>query len=527
MKTEQRMWGRRPRKSAPQEKPRMDVTNDKETFEKIGVVLQDPSMPHKPYIYGDALTLMVLRKGQSPKFVVLTPQALVAHVGDTVDTYKLVGKEGKEQRELMSEKVARAYVNKVDHVHDRVSAVTTTPTLLPGGKILMKEGLDVSSGLYLSGERYSGVSVDVPPHPDEVLAAKKLLGLITADFGWVAPCDRANFIGYLFAPLIRHYRGGLVPAFIFTADNPGSGKSYLAELPGQIYGFYPAGWTRDDDTEIRKVITAVLTETSDPIVIFDNLNNGTVIRSASMAKLLTSRSWGDRVLGLTRTVNAPNNRVWAFTGNNIAPGDDLPRRCVMSRLTCDHPEPESRDAKQFALGEDLKQWADKNSDKLLHAMLVLVADWVAAGAPEKEVSLSGFQEWASVTAGLLDHIGVEGFLHDRGSITRAENRDEQEWVAVLSSWRDEYGSGWVRVSDVLNNEKIREHLPELPGRDLTSQMLGKILEKMRNRWIGKLRIAKSKLPDSHDKCYRWRVEEHGAENEEFNAKVSPKKREDW
>ncbi len=90
-----------------------------------------------------------------------------------------------------------------------------------------------------------------------------------------------------------------------------------------LYGQRVLTWTRSDE-ELRKSITSVL---ADPVgtIIFDNLAEGTLIDSPVLARLITDRTWADRLLGKNATAAFQNDRVWAATGNNLRLGGDMRR----------------------------------------------------------------------------------------------------------------------------------------------------------------------------------------------------------
>jgi hypothetical protein len=117
---------------------------------------------------------------------------------------------------------------------------------------------------------------------------------------------------------------------------PGSGKTNLTSILGMLVGQQTVSWppAPGGDIELEKLITSTFT-VSGAAVIFDNIDNGEVIRSAVLARLLTAPAWSARILGLTRMAKFPNDREWIATGNNLRLGGDLPSRTVMIRLEPD------------------------------------------------------------------------------------------------------------------------------------------------------------------------------------------------
>src|SRR5260370_23796596 len=121
---------------------------------------------------------------------------------------------------------------------------------------------------------------------------------------------------------------------------PGSGKTILTCGLGMLYGQRVLTWTADDQ-ELRKSITSVL---ADPVgtIIFDNLAEGTVIKSPVLARLITDRTWADRLLGKNTTAAFHNDRVWTATGNGLRLGGDMRTRSVLDGLNPNMPRPEGR-----------------------------------------------------------------------------------------------------------------------------------------------------------------------------------------
>ena len=70
-------------------------------------------------------------------------------------------------------------------------------------------------------------------------------------------------------------------------------------------------WTREE--ELRKKLTAMLA-TSPVMVLFDNVNHA--VDSASLAALLASETWSDRLLGHSNQLVLPNRAEWVATANN-------------------------------------------------------------------------------------------------------------------------------------------------------------------------------------------------------------------
>ena len=153
----------------------------------------------------------------------------------------------------------------------------------------------------------------------------------------------------------------------------------------------------------------------------------------SLAALLTARTWRDRLLGKSKTVEVPNRTLWIVTGNNVGMNDEMARRSVRIRLDAGVEEPWHR---QGFKHDSLLEWADEHRGELVWAALVLVANWLARGAqPFTERTLGSFEPWARVVGGVLRDVGIEGFLQGRQRMHSEADRDSACWATFPSSDR--------------------------------------------------------------------------------------------
>jgi hypothetical protein len=207
----------------------------------------------------------------------------------------------------------------------RLKGVTHTPMVRRDGTILDAPGYDDATGfLYLP-------AVDVDPVPvsptaAEVGAAVTLLRGIVAEFKWAGKHDEANFHGLLLTPLLRELCPPPYKLGAIMAHQPGSGKGLLNRILRDVHGGVFRSEMPHDDAELAKSITGILTQTTAPVVQFDNVSG--TLRSSRLAGLLTSAVYSDRVLGSTNNADMINDRLWTITGNNLNLGGDLVRRTV-------------------------------------------------------------------------------------------------------------------------------------------------------------------------------------------------------
>jgi hypothetical protein len=205
------------------------------------------------------------------------------------------------------------------------------------------------------------------------------------------------------------------------------------------------------------------------------------------------------------------------TGNNLRIGGDIASRSVSIRLKPTAPHPEERTG--FAI-PDLQGWImnPANRGRLLERLLILVADWVAAGTP-KDTSVPAmrqFTPWAQGVGGFLAHHGITGFLGNLSAM-RAMDEEDHKWAVFLAAWLDRLGQDSVRVADVLASTDTDRDQPTGPwegdfitderGRyPRTAQMLGRLLAGQVDRFHGDPPLTLRALPDGHNKTRTYRVE---------------------
>lgn len=394
--------------------------------------------------------------------------------------------------------------------------IVGAPVLRQDGTLLQIPGYDPATGLYLA----SKVAISpVPEQPTaaQVAAARKfLLNDFLGDFPWAGPADKANYVGLLVTPLLRSYLRTLIPFGVITSTMPGSGKTILTSGLGMLYGQRVLTWPGSDDDELRKAITSVL---ADPVgvIIFDNLAEGTVIDSPVLARLITDRTWADRILGKNTTAAFANDRVWTATGNNLRLGGDMRTRSVLVSLNPNMPRPEERT--EFTI-PNLEQWILRpaNQRVVLGHLLILVTDWTSHNAPRHSgLTMRQFTPWAEAVGGLLDHHGIVGFLTNVDTVRDIDD-EEADYHAFFARWRELHGDKWMTSNELRQSADISGdnfgHAVDrwdglFPadnrGNLVSAKSLGKTLTGQIGRYRGPY-VLRSRL-DPHTKVKQWRVDE--------------------
>ncbi|WP_202918766.1 hypothetical protein [Saccharothrix deserti] len=397
-----------------------------------------------------------------------------------------------------------------------LNGVVGSPVLRPDGTLIQTTGYDPATGLYYAP---TAPMPPVPTHPTaaEVADAKHfLLHRLLCDFPFVAPADRANHLALLLAPILRPYLGCLTPFGLISATTQSSGKTLLAEIPGYIYGCKNLVWRKGDDSELEKSITSALHSAS-PIMLWDNIAEGTVVSSAVLAQLLTGSQWSARMLGSSGAgFTATNNRLWLATGNNIRLGGDMATRTVLVRLDPNDPHPDQRDQTAFGIPH-LDIWLKNPANRVtvLRHLLVLVMDWINAGAPRSGHTMRQFTAWAGASGGLLAHHGIDGFLDNLTEMREADDEDA-EWVAFLARWHElnhdrPMTSRQLRQQaeiEIIDNQPVDRwegtFLTDDLGRTPSTKSIGRHLISHVGRWHGDY-VIRSAM-DSHKNARVFWVE---------------------
>lgn len=457
----------------------------------------------------------------------LTSTLLAALLAEHTFTYRLaLDKDTKELAEVETTPTDRALSAALAGAEwpkvPTLAGIIGTPVLRRDWSLLQAPGYDPASGLFLAP------TVDLPsvparPAPAQVDRARAfLLTALLGDFEWEDEASRANYIALMVTPYLRRPLKALVPLAVLSASAPGSGKSLLSGVIGLLVGQQTVPWPGDDDAELKKLITSTFT-TDIGAVIFDNLTEGEQVASPTLANLLTNPVWSDRILGRTGMGSWPNERLWMVTGNNLRVGGDIASRSVYVRLKPACPHPEERTG--FVLG-DLEAWLKdpRHRAELLWRLLVLVADWVAAGTPRDTglPAMRQFTAWAHGAGGFLAHHGIGGFLTNLRAL-RGMDEEDRKWAVFLDVWRDRFGAVPMRPIEVMDNAAITrdpltgrivdpwdgDFITDGEGvRPRSAQKLGKILGGQVDRWHGDPAIRLRAVEDKHGHTTRYWVEEH-------------------
>jgi hypothetical protein len=227
------------------------------------------------------------------------------------------------------------------------------------------------------------------------------------------------------------------------------------------------------DEELRKAITTALLLGPSGLVL-DNFND---LRSLVLAKLLTDRTWHDRLLGGNDQARVRVNCAMAATSINPDLSKELMRRQISCRIDpgMEHPWL----GRTFRIS-NLRAWIRDNRSALIWAYLTIARAWHVAGRPEGDRELGMYESWSHVVGGILKYAGFEDFL--AGLEQSYESLDiEGDAIAwFFEEWFGQHGTTGVRISKTM----VWALASDSP---LLSVITAAGREEAYGRWVRKLR----------------------------------------
>lgn len=329
-----------------------------------------------------------------------------------------------------------------------LQGITGIPILRQDGSILETPGYDERTRfIYIKS---SGLKLlPIPQNPSQDDASKALQYIkdeVLPDFPFVdstPSCIHAT--GAMLTSVVRPMISGSVPLFIINGTTPGSGKTLLADVISIIATGHPGHMLGmpDKGEELEKVIGSALLSGS-PLIIFDNVDKK--LKSAPLARVITSKVFSFRVLGLSKKVDAPVNAMFMCTGNNIELGGDMPRRAFWCSMDPRTSRPWERTVFKH---QQLQNWITEHRGDSVSALITIARAWaIANDRPDGDVTIGGFEDWSRTIGGMLKYAGADGFLQDYSKMVNASDQDTEEWLPFLEKWYELWGDRAKMVSDI-------------------------------------------------------------------------------
>ena len=285
-------------------------------------------------------------------------------------------------------------------------------------------GYDVASGIYYAGP--SVVPREGTTHLDALLSG----------FCFKSKCDRDNYIGMLLTPVLIPRFIGTKPIELITGNQPGVGKSILAQIVAIIRdGHYVGTATYNpNDEEFEKRIGAMVRSGNSTIIVDNAKPNGRNprIESSVLERSTTDPILSYRLLGHSSSFSVENSHSFIITANSPRVGNDISTRSVYVNLYHEGA-PERR---RFVM-RNPEEYALEHRTEIIGELLGMVFRWIDAKMPMADVNTRfNKSDWGDIIGGILAANGHTDFL--KNAEEAAEQLDETrrgfaELVAILAA----------------------------------------------------------------------------------------------
>lgn len=436
-------------------------------------------MAQLPDVYNLGRALVLVRSGSTQE---LQQASLGYWLGMVAQFYRLdkMG-ENKIPVDPPQETIKQILADSQNRGLKQLKAVITAPVIDTTGRVIDRIGYDTTTQLFLDMQS-DPLPVPDRPTQEQVRLALDVLMQPFDGFKTATPLDR----GVLLAAILTAVQRPVLttaPAFGLDAPVQGTGKTYLAQCLGALATgatppVYPHTAGRDDD-EVRKRLTSVLI-TGARVMVWDNVMGA--FNSASMASMLTSEVFSDRILGKSENATIPSRMLMLLTGNNLTFEGELPRRVLKCRLDAQLANPAIRKFYSNPLYYILE-----NRAELVQAALTIIRGYlqswerVSGGAVAGE-STASFEDWDAMirqpVAWIAGALGRDDFADPAQALKDAvaEDPEIERLAGLLEGIEQLIGLDWFAAKDL--QTMLAPHAPLTVGtagdvRDLVEEMLGR------------------------------------------------------
>jgi putative DNA primase/helicase len=306
-----------------------------------------------------------------------------------------------------------------DETFNPLVALASVPFLRADGSVGDTPGYDPATGLYYA-PTLSFAPLSAHPDWHEARAALDQLLDLVKQFPFASDASRSVFLSDVLTAIARPTLPKS-PVVLYSATMAGTGKTLIASLPNLIaYGYATTHpWPHGNDEELKKIFTSILLA-GDPVVVFDNVPNGAMIKSAALSQFATSDDYADRKLGESVRVRCKNRTRVVLTGNNVTLASDNARRTLVCDLQLAVESP--RDRGVIFEQPALASFVLANRSSLIHAALTVLRAYALHPEPLRLPPLESFEDWSWRVRDALIWLGQE----DPVSAVRFDNEGTGE-----------------------------------------------------------------------------------------------------
>ena len=267
---------------------------------------------------------------------------------------------------------------------------------------------------------------------------------------------------------------GAKPAVVFNGNQPGLGKSILAQIIAILRDGRPTETAtyNPNDEEFEKRLGSIVRRGATTIII-DNAKTGGPrhprIESACLERSITDPILSFRLLGYSKEIRAENSHIFCITANSAELGPDLVSRSVSVAL---HYEGNPK-RRAFAM-PDPEGYAVDHRMELLGELLGLVERWKVAGRPNGEAPTRFNKKgWGAIVGGILQVAGYPDFLAnaDTAALDMDETRREfAELIAILGEMEAVERSAAELAAIAIQRGFLRSELKDCTPRAAATRM---------------------------------------------------------
>lgn len=505
----------------------------REVGEETLNILYQGNKPEKIFVRGGNLCRICFDENHRPYIEALNESALMAILTNACNFYKTVG-SGKNERTVSISpppiEIIRYILAKGAWQFPPLISITETPQLRPDGTILNQPGYDKETHLYY----FPDAKLVIPAIPDnptdeDIKQATELILEVKCDFPYDSEASHAHAIASMITPIIKPLIGSnsCIPGTLYDKPQVGTGATYNARIDHLIATGLDAELIPlpEKDEETKKLITTAVIK-GKKFFILDNVDR--IIRSLSIAVLLTNPVWTDHILGSNKEISCLHNLQVIITGNNLYLNIDLCRRSILSRLDAKEPWPWEK-KKQYK-HERLFEWVANNRGKILAAIFTIAKAWVIRGQPKSadNPSRGGFEQYCDTVGGILNLMGVKGFLANSDALYEESDTETPAWENLLIAWHELLPGKALtagQVKDILEKTEYKEFKDALDNiidskeKDLTRKLGNALAKKKDVRFPCGLMLVKAGLLR---RFVKWKcVSLENADSHQFSLNVSP------
>ena len=298
--------------------------------------------------------------------------------------------------------LVQPYMNRDDQALQTLAAIATQPIVLADGEILgRKSGFDPLRGIQFIVPDWVEAILPERAHCTK-RAVGRVMRFLTDE--WLCDVEGSYEVKCInIALALTILERSLIPdrpVFFDTAGRRGTGKTTLIKmiikaLTGQMP--IASAWSTNEDERRKAILSQFMLGV--PYILWDNIPRGFLLSCPHVERSCTIEMYADRKLGVSEIVMTAASTIHIFTGNNIAPCDDLASRSLRANLETNRSDPENRPFKH----PDPLHWTDCHRADILEAMYIILLGNPALNLPRDADMLTRFKPWYRLVGTAVEH----------------------------------------------------------------------------------------------------------------------------